>query len=43
MKKQLAYRVAHSGDEPGILKIFEEVSPEVATAIRFGTEDLIKR
>ena len=43
MKKQLAYRVAHSGDEPGILKIFEEVAPEVPTAVRSGTEELIKR
>lgn len=42
MKKQLTYRVADSGDEPGILKIFEEVAPEVPTAVRCGTEALIQ-
>jgi ribosomal protein S18 acetylase RimI-like enzyme len=42
VKKQLTCRVADSGDEPSILKIFEEVAPEVPTAIRSGTEALIQ-
>jgi ribosomal protein S18 acetylase RimI-like enzyme len=36
------YRVAVSGDEAGILKVFAEVAPEVPTAVRSGTEKLIQ-
>jgi acetyltransferase (GNAT) family protein len=42
-KTHPTYRVAVSGDEAGILKVFAEVAPEVPTAVRSGTEDLIQR
>ncbi len=39
--KVKTYRVAVSDDEAGILKVFAEVAPEVPTAVRDGTKDLI--
>jgi N-acetylglutamate synthase-like GNAT family acetyltransferase len=41
--KHVSYRVAVSGDEAGILKVFAEVAPEVPTAVRSGTRELIDR
>lgn len=38
----LSYRTAVAGDEAGIFKVFEEVAPEVPTAIRPGTDALIQ-
>lgn len=39
----ISYRAAVSGDEAGILEVFAEVAPEVPTAVRDGTEELIER
>ena len=36
------YRVAVPGDEPAILNIFAEAAPEVPTAVRPQTEEIIK-
>jgi ribosomal protein S18 acetylase RimI-like enzyme len=36
------YRAAAFGDEGGILEVFAEVAPEVPTAVRSETEELIK-
>ena len=38
----MIYRTAVSGDETDILKVFEEVAPEVPTAVRPGTKALIE-
>ncbi|MGC0321080.1 ribosomal protein S18 acetylase RimI-like enzyme [Bradyrhizobium sp. USDA 326] len=43
MTKDMSYRVAASGDEAGVLKVFAEVAPEVPTAVRSGTKELIER
>jgi len=37
------YRVAVSGDEAGILTVFEEVAPEVPTAVLPQTEGIVQR
>jgi hypothetical protein len=37
------YRVAVSGDEAGILKVFAEVAPEVPTSVLPQTEPLLER
>lgn len=42
MKKQPTYRVAASGDEAGILKVFAEVASEVPTAVRPQTSGMIE-
>lgn len=41
--KDISYRVAAPGDEAGVLKVFAEVAPEVPTAVRSGTKELIDR
>jgi hypothetical protein len=38
-----SYRNAVSGDEAAILKVFEEVAPEVPTAVFPQTEAMIQR
>ncbi|WP_156947082.1 GNAT family N-acetyltransferase [Bradyrhizobium sp. WSM3983] len=43
MTKDISYCVAAPGDEAGILKVFAEVAPEVPTAVRSGTKELIDR
>ncbi|MEY9881469.1 GNAT family N-acetyltransferase [Bradyrhizobium sp. USDA 329] len=43
MTNDISYRVAASGDAAGALKVFAEVAPEVPTAVRSGTKELIER
>lgn len=38
----LSYRVAVSGDEDAILKVFEEVAPEVPTVVNSGTKGIVQ-
>jgi len=38
----LSYRIAVPGDEVAILKVFEEVAPEVPTVVNSGTKGMIQ-
>jgi N-acetylglutamate synthase-like GNAT family acetyltransferase len=42
MTPRPSYRVAAPGDEDAILKIFAEVAPAVPTAVRKGTDTMIR-
>ncbi|MDU1493721.1 MAG: GNAT family N-acetyltransferase [Bradyrhizobium sp.] len=43
MAMDISYRVAVSDDAAGVLRVFAEVAPEVPTAVRSMTKELIER